>query len=178
LLLSCSLSALAQAGGDNDKKEGHANAYSGKTVQIEGTVRCEKADPGYAIEVPDRDGHALTLARRKCAWSEPWTIAGAKPKDGVEVSFAEQMEGQLHYHGYEIDTLDTGDHITFRMMGQVPAGKGAVEGKGRWSFMRGTGKFKGIEGGGTYEEKVAADASVTLKFEGVYVPAGMAAGKK
>jgi hypothetical protein len=178
LVLGCSLSLLAQTSGDKDKKEENGQAYSGKTVQVAGTVRCEKADPGYAIDVPDRAGHALTLAHRKCLWIEPWTIAGTKPKDAVEVSFAEQMEGIFHYHGYEIDTLDTGDHITFRMMGQIPAEKAPVDGKGRWSFMRGTGKFKGIQGGGTYEEKLAADESLTLKFEGVYVPAEMAAGQK
>jgi hypothetical protein len=161
-----------------EKSEDKGETYSGKMVKVEGQVRCQKADPVYAIEVPDRPGHALTLARRKCTWTEPWTVAEAKPKDGVSVIFAEQMEGALHMHGYETDNVDTGDQITFRIMGQMPAGNAPSEGKGRWSFMRGTGKFKGIEGGGTYEAKQESDGTLTLKLEGVYVPSAMAAGQK
>lgn len=44
--------------------------------------------------------------------------------------------------------------------------------------MRGTGKFKGIKGGGTYEGKLEADDVLTLEFEGVYDPSEMAGEKK
>lgn len=177
LLIVSSIQLFAQA--DKEKKpEEKGETYSGNVVKVEGTLHCQKPDPAYAIEVPDRPGHALTLSHRKCSWTAPWTIAEGKPKDGVAVIFAERMEGMLHTHGYEIDTLDTGEQITFRMMGQISAEKAPVEGKGRWSFMRGTGKFKGIKGGGTYEAKLESDESLTLQLEGVYVPAEMAAGSK
>jgi len=44
--------------------------------------------------------------------------------------------------------------------------------------MPGTGKFKGIKGGGTYEGKLEADDRLTLSLEGVYVPAEMAGEQK
>ena len=44
--------------------------------------------------------------------------------------------------------------------------------------MRGTGKFKGIKGGGTYEGKLEAEDVLTVEFEGVYDPSEMVAEKK
>jgi hypothetical protein len=44
--------------------------------------------------------------------------------------------------------------------------------------MRGTGKFKGIKGGGTFEGKLEADDSWALELDGVYAPAEMAGAKK
>jgi len=174
LLTTVALPLAAQ----EEKEEEKGETFTGNLVKIEGEIRCQKPDSAYTIEVPDRPGHALTLAHRKCTWTRPWAIAGAKTKDAVSVNFAEKMEGTFHVHGFQVDTLDTGDQVTMRTMGQVPAKKSPADAKGRWSFMRGTGKFKGIKGGGTYEGRLEADASMTLKLEGVYVPAEMAAGPK
>ena len=44
--------------------------------------------------------------------------------------------------------------------------------------MRGTGKFRGIKGGGTYEGKLGADDALTLDLEGVYDPTEMVGEKK
>jgi hypothetical protein len=178
LLISLNIQSYGQAekqkpGKDEEKGE----VFSGNVVNIEGEIRCAKAEPSYAIDVPDRSGHSLSLSHRKCEWTKPWAIAGVKTKTGVAVGFAEKMEGVLHQHGFEVDTLDNGDQVTMRTMGQTPDAKGPVEGRGRWSFMRGTGKFKGIKGGGSYESKVAADDTLTMHLEGVYVPAEMAAGQ-
>src|SRR5271166_1163443 len=105
---------------DNDKQSRKADAGdSGNLVKVEGKVHCDKPDPAYAIEVPDRPGHALLLAKRKCNWSEPLVIMGAKAKVGEAVSFTERMEGKLHVHGFETDTLDNGEKLTWQNMGQV-----------------------------------------------------------
>jgi len=60
----------------------------------------------------------------------------------------------------------------------VLAEKGAVDSNGRWSLMRGTGKFKGIKGGGTYEGRLESDDVLTLSFDGVYDAAELAGEKK
>jgi len=175
LLISFSIPLAAQ---EDKEKEEKGEKFTGNLVKVEGAIRCQKADPGYAIEVPDRPGHALTISQRRCTWTKPLVIAGAKTKKGVAVDFAERMEGTLHVHGYEVDTLDSGDELTMKTMGQVLGEKGPADSKGRWSLMKGTGKFKGIKGGGTYEGKLEADDSLTLTLEGVYVPAEMAGEKK
>ncbi len=193
LLLALSIFVNAQEKDDKDKGKGaekelktaEANG-GGNFVKVEGKVRCDKPDLVYSIEVPDRPGHALSLAQRKCNWTEPLVImggktrakTGAKTQDGVAVSFTEKMEGVLHVHGFETDTLDNGEKLTWQSMGQVLAEKGPATTKGRWSLMRGTGKFKGIKGGGTYEGKLDADDVLVLNLEGVYDPSEMVGDKK
>jgi hypothetical protein len=184
LLLALSISLTAQDK-DKDKDKGKEKepkkadaSGSGNFVKVRGKVRCDKPDPAYSIEVPDRPGHALMLAKRKCTWTEPMVILGAKSKDGVAIEFPEKMEGTLHSHGFEVDTFDNGEKLTMQSMGHLLADKGPTDSKGRWSLMRGTGKFKGIKGGGTYEGKLEADDVLTVEFEGVYDPSEMVAEKK
>ena len=167
---------------DRDGMQKESTAAAAHTpanlIKVEGKVRCQKPVPEYSIDVPDRPGHALMIAERKCTWAEPMVILGAKTREGVAVSFTERMEGNLHIHGFETDTLDNGEKLTWQSMGQVLAEKGPVDSKGRWSLMRGTGKFKGIKGGGTYEGRLEADDVLTLDFEGVYDSTEMAGEKK
>jgi hypothetical protein len=182
LLLALSISVPAQ---DKDKYKGKEKqskktdaSGSGNFVKVEGKIRCDKPEPEHSIEVPDRPGHVLMISKRKCNWTEPLVVMGAKTKDGVAVSFTEKMEGTLHIHGFEVDTLDNGEKLTWQSMGQVLAEKGPATSKGRWSLMRGTGKFKGIKGGGTYEGKLEADDVLVLDLEGVYDPSEMVGEKK
>jgi hypothetical protein len=184
LLLALSISLTAQDK-DKDKDKGKEKepkkadaSVGGNFVKVEGKVRCDKPDPAYSIEVPDRPGHALMISKRKCNWTEPMVVMGAKTKDAVAVSFTEEMEGTLHVHGFEVDTLDNGEKLTWQSMGQVLAEKGPATAKGRWSLMRGTGKYKGIKGGGTYEGKLEADDVLTLDLEGIYDPTEIVGEKK
>jgi hypothetical protein len=184
LLLALSVSLTAQDK-DKDKDKGKEKepkkadaSVGGNFVKVEGKVRCDKPDPAYSIEVPDRPGHVLMISKRKCNWTEPMVVMGAKTKDAVAVSFTEKMEGTLHVHGFEVDTLDNGEKLTWQSMGQVLAEKGPATAKGRWSLMRGTGKFKGIKGGGTYEGKLEADDVLTLDLEGIYDPTEIGGEKK
>ena len=179
LLIGSAMSLAQEPASEKEKeKSGGNTAVASKLISVTGLVRCDQPDPAYAIEVPDRPGHALRLAKRKCKWSEPMVVMGAKSKDGVAIEFPEQMEGKLHTHGFEVDSYDNGEKVTWQNMGTVDGEKGPAAVKGRWSLMRGTGKFKGIKGGGTYEGKLGADDILTLEFEGVYDPSDMEAGKE
>lgn len=181
-LFASSVLTAAQNADEKDRKEKASTKVAAtgaaNLVKVEGKVRCEGPAPEYSIEVPDRPGHALTIAKRKCTWTEPLVILGAKTKEGVAVSFTERMEGTLHIHGFETDTLDNGEKLTWQSMGQVLAEKGPVDSNGRWSLMRGTGRFKGIKGGGTYEGTLEANDVLTLNFDGVYDATEIAEEKK
>jgi hypothetical protein len=156
----------------NSKKA--ASTYA----KVEGALRCDPPETQHSIEVPDRPGHVLMIEKRKCKWTEPLEVAGAKTTDGVAVSFSEQMEGSLHSHAFEVGGMDDGETVTLHINGQIMGEKGPATAKGRWNFMRGTGKFKGIKGVGTYEGKLGADGVLTLELEGLYDPSEMVAGKK
>jgi|HubBroStandDraft_1064217.scaffolds.fasta_scaffold04313_2 hypothetical protein len=182
--LSVLMTAQNTAQNNKDEKDRDRNEESKKDggaanlIKVEGKVRCDKPDPEYSIDVPDRPGHALIIAKRKCNWTEPMLIMGAKTKDGVAVGYSEKSEGMLHISGFETDTLNNGEKITWKSVGQVPAEKGPATATGRWSLMRGTGKLKGIKGGGSYEEKVDADDVLVLELEGVYDPSEIVGEKK
>jgi len=178
-LMSLSISVLAQDKDEKDKDKGKDSKKSAiNYIKLGGKVRCEKPEPSHSIEVPDRPGHVLWLAKRKCSWTEPMELMGAKSKDGIAVTFSEQMEGSLHEHGFEVDSFDNGEKLTMQTIGQVQGEKGPATSKGRWSLMRGTGTFHLIKGGGTYEGKLEADGALTLEFEGVYDPSEMTGQKK
>src|SRR5579884_4189938 len=180
LILIAAVSLAAQTNDpDKEKKEKPGTGdLTGNIVNVEATVHCNKAEPKYSIEVPDRPGHSLMINQRKCTWTKPLKILDAETKDGVFVGFTETMEGVQHQHGFEVDTLNDGQKLTMRTMGETPVEGAPDKTSGRWSFMRGTGKFKGIKGGGTYQGQVQPDGSYALNLEGAYVPAEMAAEKK
>ncbi len=175
IAFSVSLSAQQGKGQEEDEKW---EVFSGNVVKVEGTLRCEKAVPAHSIEVPDRPGHALMISKRQCTWTQPLAVAGGKTKTGIVVDFAEKMEGRLHVHGFETDTLDNGEQLTMKTMGQVIGDKGPADYKGRWSLMKGTGKYRGIRGGGTCLGKIDAQDEMSLTLEGVYLPDSMSGAQK
>jgi hypothetical protein len=176
LFLALSIAGFAQDKDDQDKDKGKdkdAKKSGISYIKLGGQARCEKPEPMHSIEVPDRPGHVLWLGKRKCSWTEPMELMGAKSKDGIAIDFSEEMENVLHEHGFQVDTFDNGEKVTMQTVGQVQGAKGPADSKGRWSLMRGTGKFKGIKGGGNYEGKLAADGVLILEFDGVYDPSDM-----
>jgi hypothetical protein len=180
-LLAVSFSVVAQdrVAKDKDKRgEKESDKAANNFVKLAGKVRCDKPDPAHSIEVPDRPGHQLIIAKRKCTWTEPMAIMGTKTKDGVIVDFAEQKEGALSTNGFEVDTLNDGEKLTMHKDGQVFGEKGPATTKGRWHFMRGTGRLRGIKGGGSYEGKLEEDDVLTVEFEGVYDPSAVVGEKK
>src|SRR5262249_40982971 len=117
ILLSCSILLVAQEKKEKEPKGEKKNTEN--MIKVEGSVHCGRPEPAYSIEVPDRSGHALMLTHRKCTWTDPMVVLGAKTKDGVSVDFVERMEGTLHIQGFEVNTLDNGEHLTIRTMSQV-----------------------------------------------------------
>ncbi|HTR26489.1 MAG TPA: hypothetical protein VMI10_21135 [Terriglobales bacterium] len=182
LFVAFSISLTAQESEKEKEREKEKAGKKGTGVELvkaKGSLRCEKPEKDYSIDVPDRAGHSLVITHRKCTWTEPMEILGTKTRNGEWDEFSERMEGSLHPHTYEVDTMEDGEKITFQTMGHIESDKNPTTTKGRFSYTRGTGKFKGIKGGGTYEGSIDADGVMTLELEGEYEPSAFeAAGKK
>ena len=163
---------------EKEKEAAKKKAASANLVNISGKMRCDKPNPNYVLDVTDRPGHSLILEERKCTWTQPFVILGGKTKEGVWTAFIERKEGGLDPHTFEVDTLNDGEKITFQTILHASAEKGPTTVNGRFSFMRGTGKYKGIKGGGTMEGSLGADDVMTFDLEGVYEPSVMDGGKK
>ncbi len=139
-------------------------------TKISGTISCGKPDPAYAIEVPDRAGHSISLAKFACNWTKPMEIEGLKTKDGVDVGMDDGSGLKLHGSGYHMSNMSNGDKIFVRFSGtdvMTKDGKPASNG-GTWSFTGGTGKLKGITGKGTYKGKADAEGNLVTDVEGDY----------
>lgn len=158
-----------------------ASAQTTATAEkLTGKAHCAKSDPNYTVEVGDKPGHMLTMQKTTCTWTDG-QISGLTPKSADDQSTGEVTGASGHATGYHTVTMDNGDKYTVRYTGSMTIGKdnsGTLEGK--WTFVSGTGKLKGIKGSGTYKGTGAPDGSGDVTVEGEYTlaPAKPAAPKK
>ncbi len=134
--------------------------------KVSGSAQCGKPDVQQKADVPDHAGHMLTLAQMKCTWTKPLEVDGVQDKDGVDSAVGDVRGSMGTSHGYYIDTMANGDKTFVRWQGTDNMKDGTSEGK--WSYAGGTGKFKGLKGGGTYKGKTAQDGTVSFDVEGEY----------
>jgi hypothetical protein len=139
-------------------------------TKTSGTLQCSKSDPVNMVEIGDRPGHSMVLAKTACAWSKPMEIAGSGTKDGVSVASEEMSGGTSSGSGVHWSTMSSGDKIFVRFQGKSTYDKdGKMQtSKGTWSYTGGSGKLKGIKGKGTYDGKGSPDGTATYAIEGDY----------
>jgi hypothetical protein len=136
--------------------------------KLTGSIHCAKADPDYAIPVGDKDGHMVTARKNACTWTG-LEIAGMAVKAGEDVATGEVNGTMFRDNGYHTATADNGDKFTVHFTGTATMAKdnsGSITGK--WNFVSGTGKLKGIKGGGIYKGKANADGTADVTVEGDY----------
>ena len=141
---------------------------AGAQTKTSGTSVCGKPDQQQALEVGDRTGHSLSISQGKCTWTKPMEIAGTQTKEDL-VTFSDDVRGsQARGFGYVVGTMVNGDKFFVRIQGSTVLKDGAPQSaEGKWNFTGGTGKLKGIKGGGTYKGTAGAEG-VTYEVEGEY----------
>jgi hypothetical protein len=139
-------------------------------MKIKGVETCPKPDTMQSVDVTDAPGHALMVEKGSCTWSTPIMLKGLKAVTSVNTSMAEAANMmRITEHGYDVGTMDNGDTYTAKYSGTILAAKdGSATYKGTWVFTMGTGKLKGLTGGGTYSGSAAADGSSTANIMGSY----------
>jgi hypothetical protein len=138
-------------------------------TKLSGKVHCAKGDPDTAVEVGDKPGHVLTLRKSACTWTEGMKIEGMGAKSAFDVATGEVNGTTARDIGYHVATMENGDKYTVKFTGSAAMSKdnsGTIDGK--WSFVSGTGKLKGIKGGGTYKGTANADGSGDVTVDGDY----------
>ena len=139
-------------------------------TKISGTGKCGKPDNQQAIEVGDRPGHVLAMAKQTCSWTAPIEMAGVKAKSYTGTIMSDISGQKSVDHGYVVVTMENGDKAFVRVnQGTSTMGKdGKPESdEGTWTYIGGTGKFKGLKGKGTYKGKASGD-SFEDQIEGEY----------
>lgn len=134
--------------------------------KISGSAQCTKPDIQQKADISDRPEHSITLSQLKCTWSKPLEVEGVQSKEGLDTVVLEARGTSGTSHGYYIDTMANGDKTFVHWQGTDSMKDGTSAGK--WNFAGGTGKFKGLKGGGTYKGKYAQDGTVSFDVEGDY----------
>ncbi len=146
-----------------------ASAAAAQT-KTSGTIQCGKPDPSHAIDIGDRPNHGMSLNKVQCTWTKGMEIAGIASKDGVSVSSEESSGDKSNGSGFHWTTMANGDKILVRFQGTSVLKDGVPQSsEGTWKYTGGTGKLKGIKGGGTYKCSAPnPDGSMTYQVDGDY----------
>ena len=139
---------------------------AGAQTKITGKLTCAK--PSVSQMGGDM-GQMIMFQKSNCTWATPFTIDGSKPGPTVDVSIGDMSGSMGRNHGYSTSVMDNGDSTIVRYEGTTQMKKdrsGTV--KGTWRYVRGTGKFRGISGSGTYKGETAADGGGSADISGHY----------
>ena len=133
-------------------------------TKISGTTQCGKPDPQHLVQAGDQPNHTFAIMKFKCTWPKPLEIAGFQTKED-ELTLFEEANGSAGADRtsvvsiYVVGTMSNGDKVFLRSQGKGAAHSSA----GTWTYVGGTGKFKGLTGKGTYK----GDGTTTV-VEGEY----------
>ena len=136
---------------------------------ISGTALCQKPDQMQKIDVGDRPNHSFVISQIKCTWTKPMLIANIRAKEQVVTNWDEIFGPSARVRGYTVGVLENGDKFTARTVGRDSYKGGSFQStQGTWTFSGGTGKLKGIRGGGAFTGTPNADGSLVIEIVGQY----------
>ena len=138
-------------------------------TKVSGSIDCEKADPRHVIPIPDHKGYAYGINQNKCTWTKPIAIEGLEAKEFVNTVFNEVMGASVRMTASGVTTYGNGDKGYTHSSGTSDVK--AMTSSGKWTFSGGTGKLRGIKGGGTYTctmKSAEPGSAYTCDVEGAY----------
>ena len=138
-------------------------------TKLVAVIDCDNADPQYTIQAPDQAGFFYRINQNKCKWTRGSALEGIESKDVVNIGFNDAKGASFGLAHRQVTHYTNGDKV-------FVAGTGNYNSKtlvssGKWSYTGGTGKFRGLKGGGTYtcKSKGTEDtAGYTCDVEGEY----------
>ena len=129
---------------------------------------CPKATLAHSLEAGDQPNHVYSISQVKCT-ATSGELAGVKHKDAVGTEFHEITGASDRFHGVFVETLASGDKITYTYEGTATIKGGLLEaGSNKWSSTSGTGSFKNIKSHGTCKAKGAPDGGAEFDCSGDY----------
>jgi hypothetical protein len=122
----------------------------------------------HILKVPDVEGHTNFLLEAKGIISnEKWGAAIA-----YQVYTMDLIKGAGTFQGYTHTTFPDGSTISGKFEGKTTGGgaytTGTVSSEGTWAYTKGTGKFQGIQGKGTFKSYVLGQSQYYSDNEGEY----------
>jgi hypothetical protein len=120
------------------------------------------------LKVPDVEGHTINLLEAKGIFSsEKWGAALI-----YQINTLDFIKGTGTFQGYTHTTFPDGSTMTSKFEGKSTGGgvgtTGMASSEGTWTYVKGTGKFQGIQGRGTFKSYVLAPGQFYSDVEGEY----------
>ena len=118
-------------------------------------------------DVPDHELNLAQIAGLQKSADNLWNNAKI-----TYWGIADLVGGNGPQRGYFVNEHADGDRDFGTFEGTIVAAVGQVTIEGAWKFTGGTGKFKGLAGGGTYKGRAVSPTEVENTWEGTYQLAG------
>lgn len=120
------------------------------------------------LKVPDVEGHTLNLIEAKGIFSsEKWGAGLLYQTYTMDV-----IKGAGTFQGYVQTTYSDGSTTTSRFEGKSTGGgvgtTGSASSEATFTYVKGTGKFQGIQGGGRSKTYIVAPGQYYADIEGEY----------
>ncbi len=142
---------------------------AGAQTKVFGKMTCEKPSVDALEAASDVPGHLIGFAKANCAWVEPAIVAGMKAGPSFVVEEREVKASTMTARGYNVIAYSAADSAIGRFEAAMHLNKdGSGAYTGTWTYVRGTGKLRGIQGGGTFKGTAAADGSTSTDVSGDY----------
>ena len=142
------------------------SVIAGAQTKMTGKLTCSKPS---VREVAGPGSQMITFTRANCTWPTPIIVDGSKPDRTVNAVIGDLSGSTAKNHGYSTLVMDNGDTTFVRYEGTVQLKKdGSSTYKGTWRYARGTGKFRGITGSGTFKGAGMADGTSSSDVSGHY----------
>lgn len=139
---------------------------AGAQTKLTGKLTCAKPT---VSETGGSGAQMVMFQKANCTWTTPFAIDGNKPNRTVNAAIGDINGSIARDHGYSTAVMDNGDSTIVRYEGAMQMKKdrsGTIS--GTWRYVRGTGKFTSISGGGTFKGEAAADGTSWVDVSGHY----------
>ena len=148
--------------------------FSVTTSLAQEKIKTKRKDYGVIVKyetfkVDDIEGHALNLY-------EMWGVGAGSSGESTSISkgTSDLIKGNGTHQGYYKNTDKDGSIFFSKWQGKVsttesPEGKPIMTWEGTFSYVKGTGKWENVQGGGTYKGGFIARGVYVNYIEGEYV---------
>ncbi len=149
-------------------------AFGVTTSLAQEKVKTKRKDYGVIVKyetfkVDDFEGHAVNMYE-----SRGVGVASTGESSWISKGQSDLTKGNGTHQGYYKSTDKDGDAFFSKWQGKVsttqsPEGKPIMKWEGTYSYVKGTGKWENIQGGGTYKGGFVARGIYVNYVEGEYI---------
>jgi hypothetical protein len=143
---------------------GHAQtAYAGE-------VTCGKPTIEHRVSAESNPGHSFVLRQGLCHFTKAATVNGLLQVEETFTGTEEIDGGVAHWRGFNTTKMANGDRSFERLECTSKVAPDGTETAGACKFTMagGTGKMKGISGGGNSKQTNRTDPASSWEFTGSY----------